>query len=178
MAILREAEALLRAANFDAQTAIGDAETLQFEDANLLGFVAVHNTIADLLRSWQAQQDEFLRRNAVSLRRDPSKAWNIYAVFLTGDRASGDAAARLLSIEEDFRATRKIAQANVVSRADVQRALAPLLPLSSAGVVQSLDPDRALRDRLDAGERRLFDMIRRSEMEEPQIIAALLEEMP
>ena len=72
----------------------------------------------------------FLREHASALRRDRRKAWNIYSIFLTPERASrGSRKEPLLLVEENFQATRKIARAGITTERDIENALGVLLPI-------------------------------------------------
>src|SRR5689334_11500214 len=91
-----------------------DANVLAFEDISVLGQVHVLDSAETILANWQLLQDTFLRDNADRLSRDASKAWNVYTVLLTSDSPNAEVSARLFSIEDDFRGTRKIARTGVV----------------------------------------------------------------
>lgn len=104
-------------------------EEIRFEGTSVLGFIREFASVRTLLRGWKGAQDEFLRTNASALRRDRRKSWNVYSVFLTSERASDEEAQLLISIEEDFRATRKLVRAGMSTDADVEDALGVLLPI-------------------------------------------------
>ena len=175
MQLLHDAAIVLRGADFQTERDTSGQEILYFEDANLVGFIAESASVSDLLSAWRAQQDAFLKRSASALRRDPLKAWNIYAIFLTQGTPSSEETRELLAIEEDFTATRKIARAGVLSRTELSQAIAPILPLSASAVVDPRDSEGRLRERLDTDERALFDLIREGRTDEGRIIAWLLE---
>lgn len=175
MQLLHEAESLLKNAAFRTARMVEEESVIAFEDDNLLGFVAVHESVARIVTSWREQQDAFLRRNAARLRRDPSKAWNTYSVFLTGANM-GDETASLRAIEEDFSATRKIAAAGIITRDDVQRALSPLMPLTLIIQIDHQSPDKLLKEKLDDTERVLLDFVSDCRVEDTQIMNWLLRE--
>ena len=102
---------------------------LRFEDASVLGFVAEFETVAALLAGWQSAEETFLRTHAAALRRDPRKAWNLYTVLLTPEPAATEQRGTLFAIEENFRATRKLARAGISTERDVENALGALLPI-------------------------------------------------
>ena len=104
-------------------------DSLVFEDQTILGFVRSFESVEALVESWHRDEERFVKERALSLRRDPSKAWNIYSVFLCSEQCPPFLKAQLGSIEEDFVATRKIAQAGIQDDADVVSALLPVLPL-------------------------------------------------
>ena len=69
-------------------------------------------------------------------------------MYLSGSSAYAETRRELLSIEEDFQSTRKIAQSNLMSPADVTRALLPLLPIQNLVELRQDDPLARLRDRV------------------------------
>ena len=95
-------------------------------------------------------EDSFLRRHASELRRDRRKAWNVYSLLLTPDRASSDQKGLLVEIEEDFRATRKIARAGIATDRDVLNALGVLLPIRHRVSLNGEDALSRVADRLSA----------------------------
>jgi hypothetical protein len=174
MQLLYEVESILRAAGF--RTARGrDLEgTVVFEDDTILGFVAIHPSAEDMTTRWKTLQDDFLRRNAAQLRRDPLKAWNTYSVFLT-DAAVDDLSFMTLDIEADVQATRKIVRGGVVTRNEVQNALAPVLPLQVAPAMRTDSADAALNEKLDEEQRALFEMASDRDISDVRIVTWLLE---
>lgn len=125
-----------------------DVATLLFEDISIMGFVHVAASAETIVLDWQSIQDSFLKQNASRFMQDPTKAWNVYSVLLTSEPASSESAAALFSIEEDFRGTRKVARAGVVSREDVIGALAPIIPLRNVLSMGLVDARQRLLDRL------------------------------
>jgi hypothetical protein len=146
--LIDEARSVLEASGFVTFLAAPDAKALVFEDISVLGQVHVLESADEIFANWQLLQDTFLRENADRLSRDASKAWNVYTVLLTSDSPPGDVAARLFTIEDDFRGTRKVARCGVLSRQDVTAALAPLLPLQNVLSVGVIDAKRRLGERL------------------------------
>ena len=127
-----------------------DTDHLQFEDISIMGYVQTLPSVEAMLKSWKEIQDTFLRENATRFLRDATKAWNLYTVFLTEQPSTGTFAADLFAIEEDFRGTRKITRAGIVSRDDVLTVLSPLLPLQNLLSLGVRDAGKRLRDRLGA----------------------------
>jgi hypothetical protein len=70
-------------------------------------------------------------------------------VFLSASSAYFQTKHQLLNIEEDFQSTRKIAQSNLLSSADVARALLPLIPIQSIMLLRHDEPVSRLRARID-----------------------------
>ena len=126
MSILDTVARRLSSANY---TITRSGDEVRFEDASILGFISEFPTVRQLLDGWQEAQDHFLRSNASDLRRDRRKSWNVYSIVLTPERASDDQARALVAVEEDFRATRKVARAGISTDRDVENALAVLLPI-------------------------------------------------
>jgi len=125
-------------------------DEIRFEDASVLGFVREFATARHLIEEWQRAQDQFLRANAPALRRDRRKSWNAYSVLLTSQPASEEEAQRLITIEEDFRATRKVVRAAVSTDGDVESALAVLLPIRRRVRFVAEDALARVSDRLSA----------------------------
>jgi hypothetical protein len=130
MDLIDQAQVLLRNAGYRTQPlGMVQQEGLRFEDDTVLGFLYVFQDVTMLLSGWEGAQRATLVRSAPQLRLSRDKAWNIYAVFITDLPAQAKEMHAISRIEEDFAATRKIARAGVISSADLQRALLPLLPL-------------------------------------------------
>lgn len=134
---------------------------LRFEDASVLGFIAEFETVAALLEGWQHAEGAFLRTHAAALRRDPRKAWNLYTVLLTPAPATAQQRAALFAIEENFRATRKLARAGIATERDVENALGALLPIRHRMDLKNEDVLELINGRLSAlpseAVRSLFD---------------------
>lgn len=120
-----------------------------FEDDTLLGFVSVQASARDILGTWRAKQDAFLRSFATPLRKDAGKAWNVYSVFLAGNACAPDEAAALLQVEEDFVGTRKLARSGIETEDDVSEALYPLLPIENSVSLAEGDALVRVKARLD-----------------------------
>jgi hypothetical protein len=124
-------------------------DMLQFEDETLLGAIS-ELSLKALLETWSRGQDDFLKSNARTLANSALKAWNLYSVFLSSDVPDEAARKKIIAIEEDFRATRKIALAGVQTSADVVRALYPFIPIQNIAVLEASDSLQKLRGRLGA----------------------------
>ncbi len=123
---------------------------VRFEDASVLGFVAEFVSVAALLDDWKHAEENFLREHAAELRRDRRKAWNVYSILLTHERASAEQTKRLIAVEENFRATRKIARDGVTIERDIDNALGVLLPIRHRVSLSSENALDLLRNRLSA----------------------------
>lgn len=121
---------------------------LHFEDSSLVGFLKVSDTVEEMLSNWERLQDEFLRSSDRKLRKSGEKSWNIYAVILSAGSPSAEQINRLKSIEEDFRASRKIARAGLISRFDIAKVLLPLVPIQNSVTLIEEDVISRLRDRM------------------------------
>lgn len=141
------ARTVLSSAGYTVWTARVDTATLLFEDEALSGQVVAFDSISNLLQSWEATQDRFLRRFSRELRASKDKAWNVYSVFLTVD-SIGPGIEAPTSIEEDFRGTRKIVGVGLRGNEDVTRTLLPLLPVQNLIGDLTVNPIEELRTRL------------------------------
>ena len=122
-------------------------DMLRFEDDTLLGFIC-ELPLKSILDSWSNRQDEFLKKNAISLRNSALKSWNLYSVFISSDAPDETEQRALVEIEEDFRATRKIVQTGITTASEVTRALYPFIPIQNVAAVETADSLRKLRERL------------------------------
>lgn len=148
MDIFTQAEILLRDAQYETWTwPISAGPVTCFENAALMGFVHVFDSAEALLRGWKASQQLALARHSASLRGAGTKAWNVYSVFLTGDREPSRSR-EIERIEEDFSLTRKIARASVSIQEDVEKALLPLLSIRSKPLLGASNFEARLRSRL------------------------------
>lgn len=148
MDILTQTEICLRNARYDTRafsTPYGSVTC--FESNAILGFVHVFETAIELLQEWQMRQKNVLTRHAISLRGAGTKAWNVYSVFLTSERAPS-LTRPIERIEEDFTLTRKIARTSVISPDDVERSLLPLTAIGSQPLLGASNFEQRLRARL------------------------------
>ena len=148
--LVDDVRSVLEGAEFATFLPRPDSLALHFEDISVLGHVHVLDAADEILANWQVIQDDFLRANASRFMRDTTKAWNLYTILLTSETPAPNVAARLFAVEDDFRGTRKIARAGVVSREDVMSALAPILPLNNVLAVGLVDAKQRLLERLGA----------------------------
>lgn len=160
MSTLDKAARCLSASRYEV---VWTTAKVRFEDASVLGFVAEFESVAQLLDGWKEAEDDFLSEHASAFRRDRRKAWNVYSILLTPDRASAKQGRALVTLEENFQATRKIARASIATDRDIEDALGVLLPirhrvnLSSENTLELLAssllalPSGAVRSLLDGG---------------------------
>jgi hypothetical protein len=144
MSLIDDAVIILKDAGFRISDRKPKEQAL-FEDDTVMGLVIAYPDAKALLADWQLEQDRFLAECASQIRRAPTKAWNMYTVHLTASSAGLADVGVLSKVEEDFRATRKIAKV-AITREEVLQALLPLLPLQSyaSGMVEGL-PERLRR---------------------------------
>ncbi|MCP8883376.1 hypothetical protein NIM87_07695 [Devosia sp. XJ19-1] len=148
MDIATQAEIVLRNAQYETWSWSGPSGPVTcFESAALMGFVHVFVNAEALMAGWQASQKTSLARHAASLRGAGMKAWNVYSVLLTAERAPSLARA-IERIEEDFTLTRKIARTAVTTAEDVERALLPLIGLRAQPLLGATNFEDRLRSRL------------------------------
>lgn len=129
MNILFEVQIILEKAGYNIQQINKYDESLLFEDDCLLGLIAIHNNLDDILAKWEEKQDYFLNHYASKLRNEPYKAWNAYSIFLTQEKASPEIRKKIFDIEEDLRGTRKIIGDSIKTGDELVRCLLPLLPI-------------------------------------------------
>jgi hypothetical protein len=175
MNILEETRKILAAADYLLKDFLEHPNFLYFEDESLIGFVSIHESIESILVNWKKEQDFFLKSNARFLRTAPTKAWNVYSVFLTQDVGTGEARNSLFDIEEDFQGTRKIARSALISRADVVRALYPILPIQNLVNIMPEEPIERLRERIELPKKHLALLLGNKKAEE---VAEFLIEEP
>jgi hypothetical protein len=148
--LVAQARGVLERSGFATGMVGADSVTCDFEDVSIMGRLHVLDSAGLLLEEWERLQDQFLREHANQFSRDPTKAWNLYSVFLTARPADESERARLFAVEENFRGTRKIARAGIGRREDLERALAPILPLQNLLSIGTTDATRRLVERLAA----------------------------
>ena len=120
----------LEAAGFATLLPRPDSLALHFEDISIMGQIRVLGSADEIVAKWQVVQDEFLKHNAPRFLRDATKAWNLYTILLTAQTPAPEVAARLFSIEDDFRGSRKIARAGVTTREGRRGGARPDTPAS------------------------------------------------
>ena len=139
---------VLRNSGYETWPWAGSSTTVTcFENAWLIGFIHVFDSTAALLERWEQNQKTVLSRHAAALRAAGDKAWNVYSVFLSGERDPSRSWA-LQRIEEDFNLTRKIARCNILTSDDVQSALLPLITVRAQPVLGDANFESRLRSRL------------------------------
>lgn len=144
-----EAKGILAANGYTVQTS-SKADVWRFEDDSVLGFLWIPEQVSRLLDQWESLQRNLLHTYASNLRRSHLKTWNLYMVMLTSGRATDQEKTSLREIEEDFRATRKIARPEVETLDQLVRGLYPFLKLQN--LVSAQQDDGVLRLRARLGE--------------------------
>lgn len=148
MKLTDDARALLEESGYKTESPSPTIPTFYFEDPSLLGFVAFHHTVSELLKNWEEQQDHFLRENASSFGSDPIKVWNVYSIYLVEEMCPKPRVDDILAIEEDLRATRKIVRTGISTRKDVETALLSILPIKNLLPISSEEAKKRLVKRL------------------------------
>lgn len=176
MDIATQAEIYLREAGYDTWAWSGASPPVTcFENSTLVGFLHVFPTADDLLANWEEAQQRVLSRHAASLRTAGAKAWNVYSVFLTGEK-SAELQRQVERLEEDFALTRKIARTEVRTVEDIAHALMPLSPIQSQPILANADVADRLRHRAkDIPESALVAFLGTPTAEE---VVAILESQP
>ena len=150
MNVIEAASRVLASARFDTWP----IENLPFpclgmESVGLLGFVFAFPDVQSLLENWRATEDAAIRRHAPSFKLAGDKAWNVYSVFATADKAEPIARRKLQTIEEDLSQTRKLTGDGVRDDKAMKAALLPLLPIIERPLLSNFDPQERLASRLD-----------------------------
>lgn len=146
--LLLDARSVLESAGYKTQSPEEHPGCLYFEDATVLGAVYLCESVDAMLATWERQQDAFLRTNTPRFSIDPLKSWNSYSIFLANAKATSKQATELFEAEEDFRGSRKILRCGVESRAELETALAALLPLRRIVELSVEDVRERLGERL------------------------------
>lgn len=144
-----------------------------FEDDAVLGFVALFDDPAAVLRSWQQTERAFLAQYGNDLRNAGDKAWNVYSVFLASESADASTARSIRAIEEDLERTRKITAVGVSHRDAVVSALLPLLPLQQQPALDREDVGERFRRRVTAIAPQAADMLLNEDVS-PKDVARML----
>lgn len=148
MDISTQSEIVLRDAGYEtwiSTSAYGI--TMCFENAAIIGFVHVFDSVRSLLAHWKERQEIILARHTVELRGAGLKAWNVYSVFLTEEYATTQRQ-KIAQIEENFELTRKIARASIRTPRDVEQALLPLTTIRAQPILGDVDFVKRIRSQL------------------------------
>jgi hypothetical protein len=148
MQLLETLGALLQRVEYKVARLQAARPCISFEDQNILGVAVQFSSANELLENWEQEQDSFLQRNALALRRAGSKSWNVYSVFLAAEASQAEYLRGTL-IEEDFRGSRKIVAMNLKTEADILRAVLPLLPIQNNVQARQENVRQLLLERLD-----------------------------
>lgn len=166
MNIIDEARRILEEAGYSTIAKSSSDSSFYFEDESLLGFVRLHETIDDLLNTWEKHQDVFLRENALPLQSEPQKAWNVYSVYISQEKCHDSKRNELSKISEDFRGTRKIIHDGVNKKSDLVNALLPLLPIQNYVSFGQEDIYERLRKSLETESKSLTTLFEKYEIRE------------
>lgn len=139
--------------NAGYRTWLSDVERLVvvcFEDDAVMGFVCTFEDVGAMLQRWRSVETAFLTRYAKDVKAAGDKAWNVYAVFLSGASADPVQTRETRWIEEDLERTRKLAATGIVSRDELIGALLPILPFQYQPKLEIEDLTQRLRKRIAA----------------------------
>ena len=95
-----------------------------------MGFLHVFPSGRSLVEEWEERQKSTLAHFTPALRSSGDKGWNVYSVFLTGDK-DPELANAIDRIEENFSFTRKIARWAIQNTRDLEAALLPLRSIAT-----------------------------------------------
>jgi hypothetical protein len=147
MDIHTQAEIFLREAGYETWVWTGaSAPVTCFENSTILGFLHVFETAADLLVSWETVQGRVLARHAAELRAAGVKAWNVYSILLTSERAP-ERRREVERLEEDLSLTRKIARTAIQVVEDLDHVLLPLAPIRAKPLLENANVGGRVRAR-------------------------------
>tara|TARA_R100001039_G_scaffold38505_3_gene40257 strand:- start:2235 stop:2765 length:531 start_codon:yes stop_codon:yes gene_type:complete len=146
MDIATQTEIILRRTGYETWQWTGvSPAVICFESAAVIGFVHVFPSAIELLEGWEAAQKVVLSRHSSALRAAGLKAWNVYSVLLTPEKALAQRRA-VERLEEDFSLTRKIAREGIRTQDDLEGALLPLTAVKAQPILSDTD----FQDRLQA----------------------------
>src|SRR5437016_1545841 len=148
MSLLQIAESVLLGTNYDVGRTGRERPSVYFEDYSLFGLLVVYDSVSELIADWRKEQDVFLNKHAPLLRNASQKAWNCYTVHLTSASATLQETEVLISIEEDFASTRKIARGSIITTADMIAALLPVLPIQNPVSMTAESAEDVVKGRL------------------------------
>jgi len=169
-------QSILQDAHFRTSLASLEGSTVVcFEDDVLMGFACTYATPRVLLAQWHSDELSLLRRYAPNFRTAGEKAWNVYVAFLTPALADKAETREVQWIEENLERTRKLASCGVATRADLIRALLPLLPLQHQPLIEPPDLTARLRVRIRSIAPDVEEAVLNSEVSAEDVVRLLTE---
>ena len=148
MDIAYQVEIALRDAGYATWRARqGSNSVVCFENPVLIGFVYVFDSTTALLNQWESAQETVLKQYNGALRGAREKAWNVYSIFLTGEKDPSRQRA-IERLEENFALTRKIACGSIRTAKDVQHVLLPITSVQAQPSLGATDFKDRLKNRL------------------------------
>ncbi|MBF2753680.1 MAG: hypothetical protein ISN29_00225 [Gammaproteobacteria bacterium AqS3] len=151
MDIARQSEIYLRGSGYDTWSWYSDNShsITCFESATIMGFIYVFSSAEELISKWKFEQQKALSSHSAALRMSGDKAWNVYSVFLTGDKDQSRQR-EVEQIEEDFSLTRKIARVNINTSKDIEYALLPITEIKAKPIFSDAGFEDKFRSRLSS----------------------------
>ena len=165
---------VLTEARFEIIHASAEQNAIAFENETILGVAIAYENAPTLLGRWEADAEELLSRRRFQLRAAGTKAWNTYVILIASERATSSEAIALSLIEEDLSGYRKIAKAGCRDRAELNRALLPLVPFQSAPTLDAVDSKLEVRQRATDVPANLLDLFLSDA--DPQVVLSLMEQ--
>lgn len=172
--VFGELTPLLFGEGYEIKQVTEPPDSYYFEDETVFGFLRIYDKPKSLIDCWQQDQDSFLRKHAVNIRRAADKSWNVYCVFLTQEDSSVEERGDLAAIEEDFRGTRKIARSGISTVTDLRQALLPLMKIGNLYEIESEDVVARLREKIQLKDGQLETFLGAGTAEE--LVWSLLKE--
>lgn len=146
--LINEAEKILIEAKYQVIPYENGGKTyVAFENNTIFGLVYCFNSVEELLTLWQEEKNTILKALSSKFHQVGPKAWNIYTVLLTTEKANEVQFHRLQDIEEDLSETRKIVRSDLETTDDVRAALLSLLPFAYIPSLPPLDIKEEIRKR-------------------------------
>ena len=169
MNLLQESRRILQTNGYVVEQSRTADDQINFEDDSLMGFVWEGLNASDIIQNWRQRQDDFLRKNATRFRSSEFKAWNIYCVLLTSYRTSAVETLALKQVEEDFRAARKIARADIETNSQLISALYPFVAIQHLAPFEAENPRGRLKEKLDKLPKGAVDVLFDAEGDEAEV---------
>ncbi len=157
MNLLAETQKLFRANKINTRLVQNSNEAyLVFENDTILGFVFAYEHSNQLLSSWESNAKSAISANQLALRRAGLKAWNTYVILLAEGSSTPEEQYRIGLIDEDLRATRKIARSGVSGIAALQASTLQLFQFKNAPTLEAVDMQNEIRMRTTTLPERLM----------------------
>lgn len=172
--ILSSIHVVLQNANYRTwDIRAGSIPTIGFEDETVMGFVCVIDTPRRIVESWRDIETQLINRHASRFRDAGEKAWNVYSVFITEVKATGEERREVRWIEENLERTRKITATGVNSRGEIVKALLPIMPIIAKPLLNPEDAAQRLLRRIEIISPSIQDIVLDDKISPTEVIERL-----